>query len=148
MFPVLPIFLLGLPFIEIYLFIVIGSRIGAGATILLCLITALLGGNLVRYQGFSILRNVQSIGARGETPALEMLEGVVILISGILLIIPGFFTDFLALLGLIPNIRKLFITSFIFRNFSKVTMYSIGTQGTSYQNKTRIIEGQAKKEKE
>jgi UPF0716 protein FxsA len=82
---------LGLPTLELYLLIEIGSDIGAIPTIFLVVFTAVLGGLLMRQQGVSTLMRVRQAMDRGEVPALEMLEGAVLLLGGLLLLIPGFF---------------------------------------------------------
>jgi UPF0716 protein FxsA len=143
---------LALPLIEIYLLILVGSIIGAGLTVFLCIFTAALGGILVRRQGFSTLGNVQATMARGEVPALEMLEGMVLLICGILFLIPGFFTDILAFLGLIPSLRRLLVLWTVKhalpRSKFKVAVYGHESNNLSYRQRSRIIEGQAKREDE
>ena len=149
MFRPLFFLLLALPLIEIYLLILIGGIIGAGWTIFLCVFTAVLGGILVRRQGFSTLRNVQVTMARGEMPALEMLEGMVLLVCGILLVIPGFFTDALAFLALIPKFRRFLVLWAVKYALTggkfEVRRYQ---HGSTYPRRPRVIEGQAKREEE
>ena len=96
-----------LPIIEISLFIQFGSTIGTINTILLIFFTAGLGVYLVRLQGFSTLRSMQQEIKNQELPVKSLFDGFVILISGILLLIPGFFTDAIGLMGLIPFTRYL-----------------------------------------
>jgi UPF0716 protein FxsA len=141
-----------LPLIEIYLLIRVGSVIGAGWTIFLCIFTAMLGGILVRRQGFSTLRNVQATIARGEAPALEMLEGMVLLVCGILFLIPGFFTDTLAFIGLIPGFRRFLVLWAVKHVLSReklgMTVYRRGSHDPAHRQRPRVIEGQAKREDE
>lgn len=94
------------PVIEIYLLIKVGGIIGALPTVFLVVFTAVLGALLLRHQGLYTYAKVQNSLARGELPAMPMLEGVVLLISGALLLTPGFFTDTIGFLGLIPPLRK------------------------------------------
>lgn len=94
------------PIIEIYLLIKVGGMIGALPTVFLVVFTAVLGALLLRHQGLYTYARVQHSLARGELPALPMLEGVVLLLSGALLLTPGFFTDTIGFLGLIPPLRK------------------------------------------
>ncbi len=108
------IFLL-VPIIEIYFLIEIGEVIGAIPTVFLVVFTAVLGVQLLRFQGLSALQRVQASMARGEMPAVELMEGVVMLVGGALLLTPGFFTDALGFLCLIPPLRQKMIRSVISR---------------------------------
>lgn len=94
------------PLVELYFLIEVGSVIGALPTILLSLFTAALGGWLVRLQGISVLFRVREAAERGQPPALEMLEGAVLLACGLLLLLPGLITDILGFLMLIPPLRR------------------------------------------
>ncbi|MDG1869484.1 MAG: FxsA family protein [Candidatus Thioglobus sp.] len=105
---------------EIYVLVSVGDAIGAWSTILLVIITALIGSTLLKQQGWSIMAKAQQSIAEGRTPALEMLEGVVILVSGVLLLTPGFITDGLGLLGLMPWSRRYFINHFLEKNAERV----------------------------
>jgi len=98
-----------IPVIEISLFIEIGSFVGSFNTILLIFTTALIGVYFVRQQGISTYYKLYNQLQNQEAPIQTMFEGLVILISGILLITPGFFTDTLGFLGLIPLTRVIFI---------------------------------------
>ncbi len=99
------VFLL-VPIIEIYLLIKVGGLIGAIPTVFLVVFTAVLGALLVRHQGLVTLQRVQALLERGELPALELLEGLVVLIAGALLLTPGFFTDTIGFLCLVPSLRR------------------------------------------
>ena len=105
---------------EIYVLVSVGDAIGAWSTILLVIITALIGSTLLKQQGWSIMAKAQQSIAEGRTPALEMLEGVVILVSGVLLLTPGFITDGLGLLGLMPWSRSYFINHILEKNAERV----------------------------
>ena len=94
------------PLVEIYLLIQVGSVIGALPTVLAVVGTALLGAGLVRAQGVITLSRAQAALDRGEPPAMELLEGVVLLVAGALLLTPGFFTDVLGFLCLVPGLRR------------------------------------------
>ncbi len=102
------IFLLVLlvPFIEIYLLLKVGGIIGAFPTILLVVFTAVLGAWLLRQQGFATFKRLQENLAQGKIPAYEMIEGPIILVGGALLLTPGFITDTLGFICLIPQFRK------------------------------------------
>jgi len=134
---------------EIYVLVSVGDAIGAWSTILLVIITALIGSTLLKQQGWSIMAKAQQNIAEGRTPALEMLEGVVILVSGVLLLTPGFITDGFGLLGLMPWSRSYFINHFLEKNaervFSKrnsVFIHKSSNQETKTANKDEPIEGE------
>ena len=103
------------PLVELYFLIEVGSFIGALPTIALSVLTAITGGYLVRRQGFSTLRRVQASLDRGETPALEIVEGGILLLAGFVLLLPGFVTDALGFLMLVPVLRRRFIALFLAR---------------------------------
>lgn len=107
------------PLIEIYLLIEIGGLIGAPATVFLVVFTAVLGALLLRHQGFYTLKNVQRQMARGEIPAMAMLEGVCLVIGGVLLLTPGFITDSMGFILLISPTRRYLINRLLsgFINF-------------------------------
>lgn len=100
------LWLLFMPVVEIAVFIQIGSRIGVGMTLFLVLVSAVFGVRLVRAQGFAAAARVQTMIAQGESPALGMLEGLALLVAGVLLLIPGFVTDLAAFALLIPSLRR------------------------------------------
>ena len=84
--------------LEIYVLVSVGDAIGGFSTVLLVVITALIGSSLLKHQGWSTMAKAQKSMAEGKTPALEMMEGVVILVSGVMLLTPGFITDTIGLL--------------------------------------------------
>ena len=94
------------PIAEIYVLIEIGSVVGAVATIGLVVLTAVVGAALMRAQGLATLFRARAAMAKGEVPALELLEGAVILIAGALLLTPGFLTDAAGFACLIPSLRR------------------------------------------
>ena len=98
-----------IPIIEISLFIEIGSNIGSFNTICLIFLTAIIGVYFVRQQGLSTFQRLANQIQKLETPIQTVGEGLVILLSGVLLITPGFFTDAIGFLGLIPFTRIFFI---------------------------------------
>ena len=103
-----------IPVIEIYLFIKIGSQIGAFSTIFLILTTAIVGVYYAKYEGLNTLRSGFIQISRNETPAYEVLSGAAIAFAAILLIIPGFLTDLIGFFLILPLSRK-----FIFSKFKK-----------------------------
>jgi len=106
------IFIIGIPLIEIYLFIKIGSVIGAFNTIALIIITALTGIIYARHEGFNTLKSGFSQLVRDEVPIYEIVSGAAIAFAAFLLILPGFATDFLGFLLLFPFTRKLIVARF------------------------------------
>lgn len=119
--PIVAILLLLLPFIEIWLLIKVGSAIGALPTILLLILAGVVGMFLLRHQGFATLTKFQRSLNAGELPAQAMLEGAVLLFAGVLFMIPGFFTDILGLLCVLPPTRYLLVKGLL-RN----SMVSVG----------------------
>lgn len=103
--PVLLLFL-AVPLVEIYLLIQVGSLIGAFTTVALVVLTAVIGASLARYQGLVTLQRVQASLARGEAPAIEMLEGVILFVGAVLLLTPGFVTDLAGFACLVPPLRR------------------------------------------
>ena len=103
------ILILGIPLIEIYLFIKVGSQIGALNTILLILVTAVLGIWYARYEGFNTLRSGMSQLVKNELPLYEIVSGAAIAFAALLLILPGFATDIVGILLIFPITRKLIL---------------------------------------
>ena len=99
--------LLSIPLIEIYLFIKIGSYIGAFNTISLILITAIIGVVYARYEGFNTLKSGMSQLIKNQLPIYEIVSGAALAFAALLLILPGFATDILGLLLIFPLTRKL-----------------------------------------
>ena len=102
------------PILEIYLFIKIGSKIGAFNTIFLIFFTAVIGIYYAKYEGLNTIRSAFTQIVKNEVPAYEIISGTAIAFAAILLIVPGFATDFLGFLLIFPISRKL-----IFGNISK-----------------------------
>lgn len=115
-FHILLLIFLTIPVIEIYLIIKVGGVLGAIPTIALIIFTAVLGAMLLRVQGMQTLQKAQNALAQGELPALPLLEGVVLLVCGALLLTPGFFTDVIGFIGLIPAARRALLLWFIGRS--------------------------------
>ena len=105
-----------LPAIELVLLIEIGSNIGAGNTLFIIIFTGVLGAYLARLQGFLVLRKIQDSLNQGIMPSAELMDGLMILVGGIVLLTPGFITDAFGFLLLIPLtrtvIKKLFAKKF------------------------------------
>ena len=101
--------IIGIPILEIYLFIKIGSQIGAFNTISLIFITAVVGVYYARYEGLNTLKSGMAQLIKNEVPIYEMVSGAALTFAAILLIIPGFATDLLGLLLIFPLTRKFFL---------------------------------------
>jgi len=101
--------IIGIPIIEIYLFIKIGSQIGAFNTISLIFITAFLGIIYAKYEGFNNLKSGMSQFVNNKIPIFEIISGAALAFAAILLILPGFATDFIGLLIIFPPTRKLIL---------------------------------------
>ena len=104
--------IIGIPIIEIYLFIKIGTQIGAFNTILLIFLTAIIGVGYARHEGFNTLRSGISGLMKNQIPIYEIISGAALAFAAILLILPGFATDTLGILLIFPYTRKLFIKYF------------------------------------
>ena len=104
--------IIGIPIVEIYLFIKIGSQIGALNTILLIFLTAIIGVAYAKHEGFNTLRSGISGLMKNELPIYELISGAALAFAAILLILPGFATDTLGILLVFPLTRKLFIKYF------------------------------------
>ena len=101
------LFLILIPVVEIYLFIKIGYQIGAFNTILLVFITAFFGVIYAKYEGFNTLRSGMSQIVKNELPIYEIISGAALAFAALLLILPGFASDFIGLLIIFPPTRKL-----------------------------------------
>jgi UPF0716 protein FxsA len=117
------------PTIEIYLFIKIGSQIGAFSTISLIFITAFLGIIYARYEGFNTLKSGMSQIVKNEIPIYEIVSGAALAFAAFLLILPGFATDILGLLIIFPPTRKLLLKK-------------VSTKYSENKKKQDIIEGE------
>ena len=106
------LFLILIPAVEIYLFIKIGSQIGAITTILLIFATAIIGVYYAKFEGLNTLKSGFAQLSKNKTPAYEMISGAAIAFAALLLIIPGFATDILGFLLIFPISRKFFINKF------------------------------------
>ena len=101
--------IISIPLIEIFLFIKIGSQIGAFNTVSLILITAFVGVIYARYEGFNTLKSGMSQIIKNEIPIYEIISGAALAFAALLLILPGFATDVLGLLIIFPPTRKLLL---------------------------------------
>lgn len=140
-FPLLLLFLL--IYIEAQLFIAVANVFGVALTLLFIIATSFIGVSLVRSQGIKTLIQLQQKLATGENPANEMIQSVSLLFSGFLLLIPGFFTDFLGLLLMLPFVQKLMTL----RLMPLVKVYQPNTfhNDTNNSRDSNVIEGEFKR---
>ena len=133
--PFLLIFL-GIPLVEIAVFMAVGEQIGVGTTLFLALITAIIGGIVIKHQGISTFMAVQNSLQRGNMPLYELFDGFCLVAAGALLITPGFVTDFIGFMLLLPPFRG-FFRGFIVKLFKfSVNTDSFGAKQS--QNSTVI----------
>ena len=114
------LFLIILPVIEIYLFIKIGSQIGALTTILLIFFTAAVGIFYAKYEGLNTLKSGFNQLLKNEIPAYEIISGATIAFAALLLILPGFVTDFIGFLLIFPYSRKFILIFFSKKNHDPI----------------------------
>ena len=129
MFRILFLLFVLIPIIEIGVFILVGDQLGLGPTIAIVIITAVIGVNLLKQQGFVAIRDIQDSMNQGKMPALELAAGAQLLFAGGLLLTPGFVTDSIGFLLMIPAIR-MSIARFLITRISLSTM-----NGSSFQFK-------------
>lgn len=147
--PLLLVLLLfvGIPIVELYFLIKVGAQIGVFETLFLTLFTAALGGWMVRVQGFSTFARVRDSMDRGEVPAIDMMEGVVLLACGFLLLLPGFITDIVGFIFLIPWVRRWLLTIGLQSSGVMRPMQSERPNSPGAESK-RVIEGEYRREDE
>ncbi len=120
-----------IPILEIYLFIEIGGQIGAFNTISLIFITAFVGVLYARFEGFNTLKSGMSQLVKNELPVYEIISGAALAFAALLLILPGFATDFLGLLIIFPPTRKLLFKKFSNKYSSKKNVKQDFIEGES-----------------
>ena len=148
--PILAVLFLVIPILEVYFLIKVSNIIDIFPTIILVILTAVIGAGLLRQEGVSILARLQQNIGQGKLPAQELIEGVMLAVGGALLITPGFITDTIGFLCLIPFTRK-----FIAKNIMKrsVDKFNAGVNaqmgGFTYESSTgrtpndpNIVEGE------
>ncbi|NVK37360.1 MAG: FxsA family protein [Gammaproteobacteria bacterium] len=133
------------PLIEVAVFAQVGGKIGAMWAVFLTLCTAFLGMFLIKTQGFRIITQVREQVAQGQMPAQTVLSGVMVFICGALLLIPGFVTDTLALIGLIPAVRQSMAAAILSKG---LIIRNAPTSGRDQQGTGNVIEGQYRREDE
>ena len=127
-----------IPLLEIWLFILLGGFIGVYPTLLIILLTAVLGTFLVKTQGINVLKEIQNKFNELENPTEPIAHGAMILFAGALLLTPGFFTDTVGFLLLLPNVRK--IAFFWLKNKLNLVKYPSSEVSSADKNKYPDIE--------
>ncbi|MDH5518694.1 MAG: FxsA family protein [Gammaproteobacteria bacterium] len=148
-----PLLFFVIPLVEIYFLVQVGEEIGAWMTILLVFITAVIGVSLLRQQGMRTLLKANQAMQSGQMPAQEMFDGFLLALVGVLLVTPGFFTDAVGFLLLLPAVRKLLLQTLL-KNLVMQSASVSSTHGSaSYQHSdsnqpsgSRTIEGDYKRE--
>jgi len=132
-----------IPIVEIVLFIKIGSLLGLWLTILVVVLTAIVGTNLVKSQGLNAIKQVQSSFLQGQDIARSLINGTLILIAGVLLLTPGFFTDFIGITFLIPMTRNMWISYGIkhFPGFVFIKSNNNSKNNPHFKEKNDVIDG-------
>jgi len=156
MFRILLILFILVPIVEIAVFIRVGDQIGLSWTIIIVVLTAIIGVNLLKQQGFRAWQEIQESIARGNMPAVEMAAAAQLLFAGGLLLTPGFVTDAVGFLLMVPQVRlnlaKMMISRGTFKaaTFKSQTFYhseqSHHESSDSDQSSGRTIEGEFEKE--
>ena len=129
-----------LPALELAILIKVGTYIGVGNTLFLIILTGVVGASLARYQGFVVLSKIQENLNRGNMPSSEMIDGLMILVGGVVLLTPGFITDAIGFFLLIPFTRAL-LKLWIQRRFEQMiargqvmTFHPFGRQSHSFRD--------------
>lgn len=129
------ILLISVPLLELYLLIYLGSKVGGISTLLVVIMTALLGVQVLRRQGRSAIQQAQTRWRQGQLPTQAILDGAVMLLAGILLVIPGLITDAMGALLLLPQVR-----SYLIDYITRRMLASYPHQ--QHSNKGEILEGE------
>lgn len=151
-FSLLLLVFLAIPLLEVMLLIRVGGVIGALPTVALVVLTAVIGVALLRRQGLATLQRVQQSVDAGRLPAVEMVEGVGLLLAGAFLLTPGFFTDALGFILLVPALRRLLAAWVLRRGILLQAGYGRpgggGPEGRGPDDGSRTIEGEYRREDE
>ncbi len=142
-FPVFALLFFVIPLIEIYFLVKVGEHIGALLTIFFVVLTAVIGAFLLRQQGMATLGRFQKSVSSGKVPAQEIIEAFMLLVGGILLMTPGFFTDAIGFLCLIPFTLTFFAKRLALRSNVAASPFSRGGGFRAGQhNDTNVYDGE------
>ena len=128
---------------ELWLLVKIGTVFGALPTIVLLIVAGMMGMAVLRQQGFSALMRFQQRLDSGDSPAAEILDGMLLAMTGGLLMIPGFISDILALLLLLPPLRRYLVARWLRR---RVLQQHSASTGSAHDKSNRVIEGEFRRE--
>lgn len=142
LFPILAALFLVVPIVEIYLLIQVGQVIGALPTIALVVLTAVAGAWLLRQQGLATLARFQANLERKQLPAFELIEAMVLLMGGVLLLTPGFMTDIVGILCLLPPTRHVLVRVLLARVKLQVVSGRRPRARGAADGKGQVIEGE------
>ncbi|MDA7758934.1 FxsA family protein [Amylibacter sp.] len=134
------IIFIAIPIIEIALFIQVGGAIGLYPTLAIVLLTAIIGTTLLKSQGLSALGTLQNSLQLGQNPMKQIIHGAMILISGVFLLTPGFFTDTFGILLLVPRFRSFLINLGAERFANKMNINTFNTKHTNSTDKSDVYE--------
>jgi UPF0716 protein FxsA len=137
MFRLLFVFFIIIPIIEITVLMQVGALLGVWPTIAIVILTAWVGAKYVRQQGIATLNSVQEKMAQGQMPSDEIVTGLVLLVAGVMLVTPGFVTDFLGLSLLIPAVRQAIagsVKSHITTNSASQQSFQFNSEGNVYEH--------------
>jgi UPF0716 protein FxsA len=138
-------FFLVMPALELWLLIEIGSRLGAWYTIGLLFLSALVGIQLIKQQGFSTLIKMNRKLAGGEDPSIEAISGLILALGGLLFFLPGFISDALGLLCLLPPTRHM-LARYWLRRIGKGSFVHVHVNRSAAEQEENIIEGEFRRE--
>ena len=150
--PLLFLLFVVVPVVELSLLITVGGYIGTLPTVAIVLLTAFVGASLLRREGLSTLGNARTKLESGQMPAMEMLEGVMLVIGGAFLLTPGFLTDIVGFSCLIPPIRKAIVGQLLKRSIIHVRHVDLGGSGKvqrepgSAASRDDVIDGEFRRE--
>lgn len=129
-------------YIESVIFVRVAAEVGVLMTLILVVLTSCLGVSLVKNQGMKNVMQIQQKLMSGESPAAEMIKSVALVLAGFLLIIPGFFTDFIGLLLLLPPVQKLFVMRLIPHIRFSQAGNSFSSGSRNHQQNGDVFEGE------
>lgn len=149
-FPIFFVLFLVIPIVEIFVLIKVSDIIDVFPTIILVILTAVIGAGLLRQQGLSTLARFQQNISTGKLPAQELVEGIMLAVGGALLMTPGFVTDTMGFLCLLPFSRKFIAANIIKRSSAKITAgmsggFTAGAGGFHHNSQAQdsnVVEGE------
>lgn len=138
---------IAVPLLEIFLFAEVGQLVGGVGTVALVVFTAVLGALLLRHQGLYTLNKVRTSVDRGDLPAIPMVEGAILFVGALLLLLPGFFTDGVGFVTLLPPVRRVMAKRLLGLGATYVHTHRGGPgRGPGTGSGSRTIEGEYRRE--